>query len=227
MQRTLLIANTLLIVAVGALVLPLFMDVHDLRERVDAMPTGEAADPRLEALNSTTRNLLAVTDHVIEQNDAFREWIDQSDERASAQQSAIERLTQELATVEKQLARAMNEAANRAPEPSTEPKRVELPPAINRSLAGDWRMTMPKGYQVKVTLQEIDATTLRLTGAYNMNGVYQLKNNQLVVTEPKDKRLTEFVWQIDSPYFLRLIVAPPTSKIGSDYTGTTLSRQAP
>ena len=99
-------------------------------------------------------------------------------------------------------------------------------PAQEKSIAGKWEMTLPAGFKHPATLVALGDQRFRIEDTPpNFRGVYERTGDRLAVVEPTDKRLTEFVWQIQSDDSLLLIESPPTGKIGSDYRGATLKRK--
>ncbi len=95
-------------------------------------------------------------------------------------------------------------------------------PAVD--LSGEWTMTLPAGFVSTSPIERVDDTHYRIPNIKVLSGVYQRRGNMLVVVEPIDARLTEFIWEIRDADNLVLIQSPPVGKIGSDYTGATLNR---
>jgi hypothetical protein len=56
----------------------------------------------------------------------------------------------------------------------------------------------------------------------SFSGIYELRKDKLVVVEPVDKRLTKFVWRVESRDDMILIRS--SRKTGADYTGAILKR---
>ncbi|MEQ9410181.1 MAG: hypothetical protein RIK87_20770 [Fuerstiella sp.] len=85
-------------------------------------------------------------------------------------------------------------------------------------------MVLPAGFEYETQI------ILRGTGLYqlqvpaNSAGVYRHDGSRLAVKSPRDKRLTEFVWEIQSKDLLLLTEAPPAAKVGADYRGAVLRR---
>lgn len=93
-----------------------------------------------------------------------------------------------------------------------------------KDLAGKWRLTLPAGATMDTNIVLRHDGNIGLRRAGNLSGIYELHNRHLIVVKPAIERLTEYVWQVKSPDLLVLVTAPPVSKIGSDYSGATLTR---
>jgi hypothetical protein len=91
-------------------------------------------------------------------------------------------------------------------------------------LTGNWELTLPQGTKYTSPIERVSEKTYRIPRIKVLSGVYELKDDKLVVTAPTDERLTEFVWKLEGANKLVLIEAPPTSKIGADFKGATLVR---
>jgi hypothetical protein len=94
-------------------------------------------------------------------------------------------------------------------------------------LEGEWEATLPAGFTRRWSILHLDDTRYRVLKAGTLSGVYELRGDRLVMVEPDEKRLTEFVWQIKDSNSLVLIESPPVSKVGSDYRGAMLRRVHP
>ena len=91
-------------------------------------------------------------------------------------------------------------------------------------LSGNWELTLPQGTKYTSPIERVSGNSYRIPGIKVLSGVYELKDDKLVVTAPTDERLTEFVWKLEDANKLILIEAPSTSKIGADFRGATLVR---
>lgn len=97
-------------------------------------------------------------------------------------------------------------------------------PAITATdLAGDWLLTLPRNHQRPAKIVAIDATHLSLQGCGTLSGTYLLQPPHLLILTT-DERFRPLAWQIDSGNLMRLVRAPTVSAVGSDYTGSTLTR---
>ncbi len=106
-----------------------------------------------------------------------------------------------------------------------QPTRDDKEARLGRvDLAGNWRMTLPRGYQYEVTLEAQGDNLYRLEFPGNSSGVYRHKGSRLSMDTPRDKRLTEFVWQLQNKNLLVLVESPPTAKTGADYRDAVMHR---
>jgi hypothetical protein len=108
-----------------------------------------------------------------------------------------------------------------APAGEPDPKPAEAAP----KLAGRWSLALPKGAKYEVTLHQGDGGRYRLEKAHNFTGVYELRENRLVMIEAPVKGREGFVWEIRGAEELVLVAQPPN--LTSDprtYLGATLKR---
>jgi hypothetical protein len=89
-------------------------------------------------------------------------------------------------------------------------------------LAGRWLLTLPAGYQYRITLEAAGENRYRFP-SLAFAGVYELKGQKLVMLEPVDKRMTVFDWTINNVNSLTL--TDETGASGARYAGATLGRQ--
>ena len=92
-------------------------------------------------------------------------------------------------------------------------------------LDGSWTLTVPTGHAHEVRIDPAGPsryTINRLVFA----GVYELEGDRLTMVEPRDRRLTEFVWERRPGGEFILVEGPPSRKTGANYLGARLSRRA-
>lgn len=91
---------------------------------------------------------------------------------------------------------------------------------------GRWVMTLPAGWQRKVTISRAAEDTYHFHGASQLllNGVYEINGavNRLYLIEANDPQQIAFEWQILNANTLQLIRQETPS--GGNYVGATLSR---
>jgi hypothetical protein len=93
-------------------------------------------------------------------------------------------------------------------------------------LSGSWQLTLPAGFQDTVAISREGIRCYRLwKPGLNINGIYEVRGDHLVMVVPNDPRLTEFVWHIDDADHLTLVEEPPASKTGASYRTATLKRR--
>ncbi len=92
-------------------------------------------------------------------------------------------------------------------------------------LEGDWDVALPAGFKHGLSILHLDAARDRMSEAGVFSGVYELRGDKLAVVEPDDKRLTEFVWQMEDSN--RLLLIESSHKTGQDYRGAVLVRVSP
>jgi hypothetical protein len=89
------------------------------------------------------------------------------------------------------------------------------------TLAGEWLVQMPAGFEQPQTITHLDGDRY-LLGRLNHAGVYRLEGDRLIMDEPRDRRLTEFVWRLRADGTLILIAEPPPAKTGASYLGMVM-----
>jgi len=89
-------------------------------------------------------------------------------------------------------------------------------------LNGKWEVTLSSGAKLRSPIIQLGDGRYRITKMGVFSGIYELKNDRLVVVEPVDKRLTEFVWKVQDADNMVLIES--STKTGQDYSGATLKR---
>jgi hypothetical protein len=109
---------------------------------------------------------------------------------------------------------APESVAPAAARPGEQPEKLDL--------AGRWLLTLPAGYQYRITLEAVGENRYRFP-SLAFAGVYELKGQKLVMVEPVDKRMTIFDWTINNVNNLTL--TDETGASGARYVGATLGRQ--
>lgn len=100
---------------------------------------------------------------------------------------------------------------------------AEAPAAAPVDLAGDWLLTLPAGYQYRVSIDSLGENRFRLKNAVAFSGVYQLNGDVLQIVEPSDERLNVFDWQLHNVNSMTLV--DETGASGARYVGATMGRQ--
>jgi hypothetical protein len=95
--------------------------------------------------------------------------------------------------------------------------------ALAIDLSGRWLLTLPAGFQHRVTLEPAGPNQYRFAGGLVFAGVYELRGDCLAMVQPLDERLTIFDWRLDNVNCLTLVAE--TGKTGPRYVGATLGRQ--
>lgn len=90
-------------------------------------------------------------------------------------------------------------------------------------LSGRWLLTLPAGYQYRVTIDALGENRYRLRSAVSFSGVYQLNGDVLQIIEPSDERLNVFDWQLHNINSMTLV--SETGASGARYAGATMGRQ--
>ena len=88
-------------------------------------------------------------------------------------------------------------------------------------LQGAWEMHLPAGFVKPVTIKPIDDDLVIVSAGGVLSGTYRWRNQQLVVVDPSDDRMTGLTWRWDGKEFV-LIGEPPNSPTGSSYLGARL-----
>ena len=111
-------------------------------------------------------------------------------------------------------------ASEQAPRPTAAARLGEQPAEFD--LAGRWLLTLPAGYQYRITIEALGENRYRFP-SLSFAGVYELKGQKLVMVEPVDKRMIVFDWTINNVNNLTL--TDETGASGARYAGATLGRQ--
>jgi hypothetical protein len=88
-------------------------------------------------------------------------------------------------------------------------------------LEGKWEMTMPRGHQSTVSITRDPEGLFVIGTAGVLSGVYELRDDQLVVVRPSDQRMPGLQWSRVGNQ-LRLVAEPPGTPTGSSYLGAVM-----
>ena len=91
-------------------------------------------------------------------------------------------------------------------------------------LEGAWTVTRPDGDTLAGTIEALDDGRYAFSGMQNLDGVYEVWRDKLLVKEPVHRNFATLAWQIDGPDALRVVNAPPIALVGIEYRGTTAAR---
>ncbi len=91
-------------------------------------------------------------------------------------------------------------------------------------LDGSWTLTLPAGYTHAIRIDPAGPSRYMINRLV-FAGVYKLEGDRLMMVEPRDPRLTEFVWELRPGGNLILVGGPPPGKTGATYLGASLSRR--
>lgn len=90
-------------------------------------------------------------------------------------------------------------------------------------LGGDWLLTLPAGFQYRVSFESLGEGFYRVRGANNLAGKYEHRGDRLYMSGPDRERHTVCTWQILNANTLTLI--DETGASGARYAGATMGRQ--
>ncbi len=260
MQKTLLVINTIFIMAVGAFVLPLFLDVRDVSMQVQDLSqrNEQTLEQAATQADQFQKSMQQAQQELILKVDQFETTKTAQDEKIAAVQKQLDELVTELKLInqgntdvvtkannlEKQVAeiasmqgtmydKILGEVLKSVDKnlstsnsrPATQ--RVVMPIAKSESIEGSWLLVLPAGFQRQVAWKQVSPVDYQFSSpGSSFTGTYQKRGDQLVLVSASQSRLNgHFIWQIDNAHAMRLIKSPPTSMIGSDYTGATLVRR--
>lgn len=111
----------------------------------------------------------------------------------------------------------------RLPAPSDAPEAEQTAAEVPLDLGGDWLLTLPAGFQYRVSFESLGEEFYRLRGAKNLAGKYERRGDRLYMSEPDRERHTVATWQLLNANTLTLI--DETGASGARYAGATLGRQ--
>lgn len=95
------------------------------------------------------------------------------------------------------------------------------------AVTGVWEMRMPSGHLQPTNVSHLEDDLFVISSrASVMNGKYRLKDNQLVMAEPADARMTGLTWRWDGKRWL-LVNEPANTPTGSSYLGSAMTRPSP
>lgn len=93
------------------------------------------------------------------------------------------------------------------------------------SLAGEWRMFLPAGFEQRVELVAVGPNAFRLEpGNLTLGGRYEFREGRLLSADAHDAPHGFFSWKFRSAHLLTLV--EQRAAVGSDYTGAILFRAA-
>jgi hypothetical protein len=190
---------------------------------VEILRTSDQADLAhevAERAQAVARKLEAIRDR------RLRDERDQQAERRAQQESQwraeVLNLLNDLHTRVQHLSQDVTELRQQVDQ---QRRRAEDARFASVNLTGRWLMTLPAGFKYEAGLRPQEFAGLYyLNVRGNLAGIYRHQGKMLSVEVPRDKRLTEFVWEFQDENLLLLTAAPATAKIGSDYRGATLRR---
>jgi hypothetical protein len=103
--------------------------------------------------------------------------------------------------------------------------RVRLNEKGNASeFAGNWRMTLPAGFEYNVTLKQEENGLLRMTcagHALNLLGDFSCVGNELRLVEARKERVDDCIWVYRDGKFVLVL---EEHGHGANYRGATLKR---
>lgn len=117
-------------------------------------------------------------------------------------------------------AAAQTPASEQERRSATTARQEEQPATVD--LGGRWLLTLPAGYQYRVTIEPLGDHRYRFP-SLAFAGVYELQGQKLAMIEPVDKRMTVFDWTVHNVNSLTLVAE--TGASGARYAGATLGRQ--
>ena len=92
-------------------------------------------------------------------------------------------------------------------------------------IQGIWHLASPSGDSEFIEVTRVSKNQFYIKGkGLPVNGLYNLKNNFLIMEAPEDARLTEYTWELESNKFT-LIKEPPTRLTDKRLLGSTLIKQ--
>jgi hypothetical protein len=122
---------------------------------------------------------------------------------------------------------AQQSAALVRPHELREQLRQDQEAAVVRradALGGHWQLTLPAGFQYHAVIKPLGADRLSVEKAVRFSGVYELRDNRLVLVEPINRGPLGFEWEVRGSDELLLVGQPPIGKTGANYLGATLRR---
>jgi len=91
-------------------------------------------------------------------------------------------------------------------------------------LSGEWRVFLPAGFEHRIIIEKVGDRYLLKPAELNFAGLYDVRDDRLMVVEPREPHLKGFEWQIRSPFLLSL--SAQSRNTGADYTGAVLWRSS-
>jgi hypothetical protein len=120
------------------------------------------------------------------------------------------------------LAGAIKRVAKAAEPPDARGVLGKVPGRKAAGLAGSWLMTLPLGAKHKVAWRTAGKDRFRLETATRFAGIYELRDDRLVMVKPADPAEQGFDWEVRGADELVLVTQRPGLEF--DYLGTTLTR---
>lgn len=89
------------------------------------------------------------------------------------------------------------------------------------ALEGKWEMTLPRGFKSTTNItRDPDGFYVLGTGGV-LSGVYELRDDRLVVVKPSDERMIDLVWARVGNQ-LQLVSEPKGTPTGASYIGAVM-----
>ncbi len=113
-----------------------------------------------------------------------------------------------------------------APQEENSPRQdseLNMPELELGQLGGDWLLTLPAGFQYRISLEALQDGRYQLQHGSNFAGIYEVRGDKLFMSEPVDERHDVFTWRILNANTLLLI--DETGASCALYAGATLGRQ--
>jgi RNA polymerase sigma factor (sigma-70 family) len=105
-----------------------------------------------------------------------------------------------------------------------ESKGEGKPSKVEEAIESRWLMTLPAGFTYEVAVRPLGDNRFSVKNAARFSGVYELRDDRLVLSKPTIPTEYGFEWEIRGPGELALVAQPPVAKTGSDYLGATMRR---
>ena len=90
-----------------------------------------------------------------------------------------------------------------------------------RGIEGRYLIVFPQGARREVSLTHLGDDQYQLVGCGVLDGAYRLKDNQLLIVRPQDKRMVGLMWTRRGQDWT-LIKEPAGTPTGSSYVGAVL-----
>ncbi len=100
-----------------------------------------------------------------------------------------------------------------------------LASCASHDLAGRWQAQWPDGHSTELSIQQFGDKEWYLKGTpAELNGVYQLQDDQLACTKADMPRDAGFVWRVIDNQHLILIDEPSFDRLGDRWLGINLHK---
>jgi len=100
--------------------------------------------------------------------------------------------------------------------PKTEPSSLHT----ISDLSGTWSVSRPHREVITGQIKRLGDNRYEFSNLYNLDGTYEVWKDRLILLQPRNDNFRGLAWAIESPERLKVLLAPPITRVGNEYRGT-------